>query len=394
LLVIIFGINKILYGLTRPLRIISHFIFSLTLISVILILHEPSISGPFVRWFVKPSALFLNSADPEIARGERLSDYYGFDQELKDYYHFEENLLRTHRFYQQNHDFYERFSKRIRNSTDMPESTVDAEKYLVLQAIANYKNITNKPNIKPDLSTMSDPGFLRDVHFIVDHHDISHSALYMDRDSVSVVKVQITQHTDGDSDKWLAHELECVMSNCPKYADKPSGKKPDLVTTIKNNAIFRADDDFRSKHSTYAWTHDNIVVTVDWSHGEKVNLQPFSILEAYLDKFPSTIKLSYEDYIQEDFWNKWNLEEMRRQLWLSNKWLSQLQSNDPEYDMILKNTLFHAFTFLNSRETVYKEMALADKQHIWKLYKGRDVSQIKSILSQFDTRLALATYNR
>ena len=160
---------------------------------------------------------------------------------------------------------------------------------------------------------------------------------------------------------------------------------------IKNNVIFRVEErGYSWSHSVYGWTHDNIVITVNWSHpGGYANqsdtaAQPYAVLEAYLDKYPSDIKRTYDEHWSPKFWVKWDKEEMRRQLWLSHKWLSQLQDGDSEYDMRLQNALRHAFMSLNYREQIFRLTSLKDKQFIWQLYKNKDVAQIKAVLKNFD----------
>ena len=216
---LVFGANKTIYALPRQRRILTHFLVSLFLIFTILSLNEPTIAGPICRWFVNPNALFFHADDPKRGSG-RWSDYYGFDQEAKNYYHFEEELLGRNRDYHQEFDFYEHYSKRTIISTNIVDVASDAAKYLVLHDLSNYQLITQEqknPLISkavyttPGFYVNLNPGLLRDVHFANDHSDTSYASVYRDRPDKVAVKIEVTQHSNSDSDQWLSHELECVM---------------------------------------------------------------------------------------------------------------------------------------------------------------------------------------
>jgi hypothetical protein len=50
-------------------------------------------------------------------------------------------------------------------------------------------------------------------HFLWDHSDITYKTEYQSETIHLGMEVQVTQHTGGDSDRWLLHELDKEYRN-------------------------------------------------------------------------------------------------------------------------------------------------------------------------------------
>ena len=92
----------------------------------------------------------------------------------------------------------------------------DISKYLILSDIPPYQRLTK--TIDPDTEELKTiPGYWIDRnagvlmgsdHFWLDHMDITYKADYQSKSLGMGMEVQVTQHTGGDSDRWLLHEIE------------------------------------------------------------------------------------------------------------------------------------------------------------------------------------------
>ena len=134
--------------------------------------------------------------------------------------------------------------------------------YLILQDIGSYKFSTQSINpvtdeVKqiPGYTVTKSPGMLKGAgHFKTDHKDTTYTTGYESDVADLSVKVQVTQHTGGDSDRWLLHEIETGFRNAKVY-------RLGLLNSHKirekdnGNKIF-----FRGLVYGYRWVSNNIVV--------------------------------------------------------------------------------------------------------------------------------------
>ncbi|MEN6422320.1 MAG: hypothetical protein ABFD76_10275, partial [Smithella sp.] len=88
--------------------------------------------------------------------------------------------------------------------------------YLILQNIGSYKFSTQSVNpvtdeVKqiPGYTILKNSGVLTGAdHFKIDHKDTTYETDYESDVTDIGVEVEVTQHTGGDSDRWLLHEIE------------------------------------------------------------------------------------------------------------------------------------------------------------------------------------------
>jgi hypothetical protein len=128
--------------------------------------------------------------------------------------------------------------------------------YLILSDIGKYA--VSKPQTvftgKPPVGgpTMNnDCGVLSGADHFPDHADKTYRLRYMGENESASPKVQITQHTGGDSDKWLLHELENGYRNNKEMKAKYIVLNP--IRIIDNNKI---------------WFQKGV-------YSDKINLSPF-----------------------------------------------------------------------------------------------------------------------
>ncbi len=107
---------------------------------------------------------------------------------------------------------------------------------LIMQDVGQYKFIGKGGGLGPGIVGAT-------AHFNSDHADESYGALYFN-DSLGVgVKVEVSQHSGVDSDKWLMHEVEDA------YRDE--GK---LNATVDTNVQMRLID---GKNVYFIGIYDN-----------------------------------------------------------------------------------------------------------------------------------------
>ena len=130
-------------------------------------------------------------------------------------------------------------------------------------------------------------------HFKLDHTDSICTAEYSNINEVSglqtrneilakllSVDVQVTQHTGGDSDRWLLHELDIEFR---KFYGIPGD--PYAMRVINGNTIIT----YGSAGWVYRWLSNNIVINIEYNDAQFNKPEPLEIVQAYLTKFPSTI---------------------------------------------------------------------------------------------------------
>ena len=182
----------------------------------------------------------------------------------------------------------------------------EIDNYLIREDIGSYKRITKGGPSGNILAGAK--------HFGADHTDRSYGIAYVNDEDKMWVDVQVTQHAGGDSDKWLLHEVERGF----RGTDDREGRlgllhKGSRLADINNNKVFRY-------WSTYRWTSNYVVIVIDY--GDPRKPEPLQVVEAYLQKFPSTIPANL--VLDKAHDEKWIKDEMERRLWLCDKWFQQL----------------------------------------------------------------------
>lgn len=166
--------------------------------------------------------------------------------------------------------------------------------YLILSDIGKYA--VSKPQViftgKPPVGgpTMNnDTGVLSGADHFPDHADKTYRLRYMGENENTSPKVQITQHTGGDSDKWLLHELEDGYR---------LGKEMKAKYIVLNPIRIINDNKIWFQKGVYSWLSNNVVVHIKFTDPLGTKPEPIEVVQAYLKKFPSTMKLTNEEALR------------------------------------------------------------------------------------------------
>ena len=255
--------------------------------------------------------------------------------------------------------------------------------YLILQDIGDYKFITQTKDfitgqIKtiPGYTVRGAPGILAGAdHFDEDHDDTTYETNYVNRIVQLSVGVQVTQHAGSDSDKWLLHEIERGFRGSD---DEKGGlgllHRGSRLAEVSNNKVFRF-------WSIYRWVSNYVVVIIDYNDPRKP--EPLEVVQAYLQKFPSTIPTALVlDRAHDEQWIK---DEMERRLWLCDKWFLQNQTGKIDLDRTLREVIDHMVVFLDYREKYYGIKGRDEKSTLSRYLTAKDGTSIKSKLTEYKT---------
>ena len=243
--------------------------------------------------------------------------------------------------------------------------------YLICEDIGGFK--------KYGCSCGNGPGILGPTgHFGEDHKDISCDVTYHIMPLRLAVKVEVTQHAGGDSDKWLLHEVE------DSYRDD----EMETLGLLTKGAILRKIDGNRVfwiglGGGTFMWLNNNVVIRVSYRSLQGGKPEPLEVVQAYLQKFSPTIPSALVlDRTHDEEWIK---DEMERRLWLCDKWFLQLQVGKAELSDTVQSTVKHLNVFLDYREKYYGINARDEKIGLNSYLLNRDGTGIKNKLTQYKT---------
>ena len=152
--------------------------------------------------------------------------------------------------------------------------------YLILQNIDSYKFITQSKNpITKKVKTIdgywifSNSGSLMGSgHFVLDHDDKTYETVYESDVTDLGVKVQVTQHTGGDSDRWLLHEVEDSLRDgeLETIGKLSSGVR---LREINGNKIISL------RGSVYRWLSNKIVVNISYTDLQGNKPEPLEVIQ-------------------------------------------------------------------------------------------------------------------
>jgi hypothetical protein len=205
-------------------------------------------------------------------------------------------------------------------------------------------------------------------------NDVSYEASYTEPSSKwPFVKVEVTQHSGSDSDKWLLHEVEKSFRD----SDDEEGRlgllhKGSRLVAISNSKVFRY-------WSTYRWISNNVVVVIDYNDPRKP--EPLEVVQAYIQKFPSTIPAAYVlDQTHDIAWIK---DEMDRRLWLCDKWFMQLQLKKVDEKQTFQEAVKNMKVFLDYRGKYYNVKDADDKNLLEGYLVQNNGTGIKAKLTEY-----------
>lgn len=221
-------------------------------------------------------------------------------------------------------------------------------------------------------------------HFNKDHTDTVCTAEYSNiseirglpiqdaEEKIISIDVQVTQHSSGDSDKWLLHEMEIAFQKNRTLG--ASYAAPNPLREINGNKIF-----FMWGH--YKWISNNVVLAIDFTDLSGTKPEPLDIVQAYLQKFPSTISSSL--VLDDAHKIGWIKDEMERRLWLCDKWFSQLQLKKVEEKQAYKESVKSMSVFLDYREKYYGIKASDEKYLLTSYQNTSNGTKIKAKLAEY-----------
>jgi hypothetical protein len=204
-------------------------------------------------------------------------------------------------------------------------SAQNVSDYLILQDIGSYIHRVQTKDFKtlqlksiPDYKITNNSGVLMGSgHFLLDHNDKSYETDYESDATDLAVDVQVTQHTGGDSDRWLLHEIEnSYRSMKMEKIGLPYGASVTMRDVNGNKIIYGG-----LGGAQYTWLNNNIVISIEYTDLQRTKPEPLEIVQAYLAKFPSTITTTATEFKSNAY--KWIKDEIDRRLWLCDKWNAQ-----------------------------------------------------------------------
>lgn len=212
-------------------------------------------------------------------------------------------------------------------------------------------------------------------HFKLDHTDYACDIRYYNEALDLGVEVQVTQHSDSESDRWLLHEVERDFRS---YYGLPDDSF--VARQIDNNTVIALS----VAGWTYRWVSGNKVVQIQYHDSQMTKPEPLEIVRAYLAKHPSTLAaMTSADLRTEDNKTKWIKDEMDRRLWLCDKWFEQLQLQKADQGQALQEAVKSMNVFLDYREKYYGLKAEDEKNTLQGYLDANDETNIRKKLQEY-----------
>jgi len=193
------------------------------------------------------------------------------------------------------------------------------------------------------------------------------------------VHVEVTQHTGGDSDRWLLHEVETSFRDSDKLEAGPD--EDSMVRIIDNNKIFF----YGGGVVGYRWIRNNIVINIQYTNLSGPKPEPIEVIKAYLAKFPSTITLTDAELKASAHNIQWIKDEIEHRLWLCDKWNAQSQTGSVKQSDLVYNLVRSMTAFLNYRQKYYGVSAVADLDALFGNMQNNDITAIQTKLTEYKT---------
>jgi hypothetical protein len=257
--------------------------------------------------------------------------------------------------------------------------------YLILQNIGSYEFSTQSVNpvtdeVKqvPGYTVTNNSGILMGTdHFFKDHNDKAYETDYESDVTDLAVEVQVTQHTGGDSDRWLLHEIDKSFRTSLGIPGKAYGQR-----TINGQSILESGAGGR----TYRWISGNKIINIEYTDAQMTKREPLEVVQAYLTKHPSTIaSMTLKQLRSSENVTKWIKDEMDRRLWLCDKWNVQYQTGKTTQADLIYNLDRSMGVFLNYRQKYYGVSAKSDLEALFGYKQKNDVASIQKKLTEYKT---------
>jgi hypothetical protein len=260
--------------------------------------------------------------------------------------------------------------------------------YLILQDINSYKfktqsknPITKRTKTIPGYWIYNNSGALMGTgHFVLDHDDISYETVYENKDVGLGVEIKVTQHTGGDSDRWLLHELE----DSYRDPDDEDGQLGLLLQATRLREI-NGNKIIGRRSNGYTWVSNNVVVDISYTDLQGNKPEPLEVIQAYLVKFPSTITMTPADFKASAHNIQWIKDEIDRRLWLCDKWNAQSQAGSVTQVDLIYNLVRSMNVFLNYRQKYYGVSAQADLDLLDGYKQNKNIASVQTKLTEYKT---------
>ena len=248
----------------------------------------------------------------------------------------------------------------------------EASNYLITTDIGSFV-------VSGDSSAGKGPGILAGAdHFYQDHNDMTYEIDYFNLQTKVGPEVQVTQHTNSDSDKWLLHEVEdSYRTNDKSRLGLLSQGAIIKRLVVGGGRIFS----IRYGGGSYMWVSNNVVVNIDYTDMQGGKPEPREIISAYLQKFPSTIPATLVLDQAHDI--QWIKDEMERRLWLCDKWFVQITLGKADEKTVLQAAVKSMNVFLDYREKYYGLKAADEKNLLAGYLNSNNGTGIKAKLVEY-----------
>ncbi len=245
-----------------------------------------------------------------------------------------------------------------------------ASDYLILQDIGRYKltkGLLFRGKIVGAEPKVSRAGDLASGYYT------SYETSYAGGEDYSAPKVEVRIY---DSTEWLLHEVE------DGYRDGEM-ERLGLVTKGARLRDVSGNKIISLRGSGYSWISTNVVVEISYTDLDGNKPEPLEVIQAYLQKFPSTISPTL--VLDKPHDEQWLKDEMERRLWLCDKWFEQLQLGKATQSQVLEEVVKSMNIFLDYREKYYGVNAADDKNLLDGYLTQNDEAKIKTKLQEYKT---------
>jgi hypothetical protein len=120
----------------------------------------------------------------------------------------------------------------------------------------------------------------------------------------------------------------------------------DPIRIINNNKVWFQKGD-------YSWLNNDVVVHIEYTDLLGTKPEPIEVVQAYLKKFPSTIKLTNEEAKGNAHKTQWIKDEMDRRLWLCDKWNARYKAGKATQSDYVYHMDHNMVVFLKFREKYF-----------------------------------------
>ena len=247
------------------------------------------------------------------------------------------------------------------------------ESYIIQNDIGTYKF---RP--KPTKEIYGNSGVVISAdHFDEDHDDISYITRYIKPEPILGAEVKVTQHTGGDSDRWLLHEVDEDFRTYYGIPGKSYGPRVIDGQTILEDAVGGYN---------YRWLSGNKVIEIKYTDLQMTKAEPLEVVKAYLAKHPSTImSFTLQELRNNANRTKWIKDEFDRRLWLCDKWIAQYQTGGVTQTDLIYNLVRSIKVFLNYRQKYYGVSAADELAAIGGYSRSNDLTSIQAKLTEYKT---------